>query len=815
MNTALNHVLIVEPNESVRSEVSRLLSEAKVAPIRISLASSADDALQACSAKPELRPSLILIALALCGERGDELLNTLRGEQRYLTLPIVLLGDEEDDERIDVALTAGAKDYLLLNELSSRRLYRVMERASLRHERLMQVASDENYFHSLVDSTPALIWGSDLSKARNFFNRAWLQFTGRTLEQERGDGWLASIHVDDRERVYQTYSDAFEQRIPFEMGYRLRRFDGVYRQVVVHGQPRYSLEGEFEGYTGSGVDVTERREAEEELRVNDERLRVVLKGSPITVMTVDRSLRYTWVHNPQSNFTVEDMVGKRDDELFPPKLAQPFIRFKQEVLEKEAAIRREMDFAWNGQIERFDTRAEPSRDEEGNVVGMTIVAINITERVRSEQRSQFLVQASELLSSSLDYETTLQQIAKSMVPVLADWCAVDVLTNDNQIEQVAVAHVDPNKVKWARKLRENNRPTMDDPAGVAAVLRSGKADFLPTIPQELIDEAIRNAKTDEQRQAIQMISFKSAMTVPLITRGQVFGAITLVWSDSDRHYEQADLEFVEELARRAAIAIDHAKLFSEAQQRAEDFRQLSETLEQVVDERTKELRRSNQDLDQFAYIASHDLKAPLRAIDHLSTWVLEDVGHLLPDRSHEHLEKMRSRIKRMEGLLDDLLTYSRAGRFRGDATTVDTKELVERVIDTVTPPEGFRIETKGTLPTLQTYAAPLETVLRNLVSNAIKHHDKPQGKIEISARVMKDFIEFSVADDGPGIDPAFHERIFQMFQTLRPRDQVEGSGIGLAVVEKIISNVGGTIRLESVPSKGATFIFTWPLQYAA
>jgi PAS domain S-box-containing protein len=814
MSTALNHVLIVDPNESIRSEVSRLLSEAKVAPTRISLASSADDVLQACSAKPELRPTILLIALTLCGEHGDELLTALRGQQRYLTLPIVLLGEVDDDERIDIALTAGAKDYLLINELSSQRLYRVLERASLRHSRLMQVASDENYFRALVDSTPALIWGSDASKARNFFNRAWLQFTGRTLEQEVGDGWLESVHVEDREHVYQTYGDAFDKRIPFNLEYRLRRFDGVYRQVVVHGQPRYSLEGEFEGYTGSGVDVTERREAEEELRLNDERLRVVLKGSPITVMTVDRSLRYTWVHNPQSNFSVEEMVGKRDDDLFPPEIAQSFMHFKQEVLEKEVAIRREMDFNWNGQVELFDTRAEPSRDDEGNVVGMTIVAINITERVRREQRSQFLVQASELLSSSLDYETTLQQMAKSMVPVLADWCAVDILTDANEIEQVAVAHVDPNKVQWARKLRENNRPTMDDPAGVAAVLRSGKADFLPTIPQELIDEAIRNAKNDEQRQAIEMIAFKSAMTVPLITRSQVFGAITLVWSDSDRHYDQADLEFVEELARRAAIAIDHARLFGESQQRAEDFRQLSETLEQVVDERTKELRRSNQDLDQFAYIASHDLKAPLRAIDHLSTWVLEDVGHLLPDRSHEHLEKMRSRIKRMEGLLDDLLTYSRAGRFRGDATNVNTSEVVDRVIETVTPPEGFRIEVKGSLPTLHTYAAPLETVLRNLVSNAIKHHDKPQGKIEISAKVKGDFIEFSVADDGPGIDPAFHDRIFQMFQTLRPRDQVEGSGIGLAVVEKIISNVGGTIRLESAPNKGATFIFTWPLQYA-
>jgi signal transduction histidine kinase len=123
------------------------------------------------------------------------------------------------------------------------------------------------------------------------------------------------------------------------------------------------------------------------------------------------------------------------------------------------------------------------------------------------------------------------------------------------------------------------------------------------------------------------------------------------------------------------------------------------------------------------------------------------------------------------------------------------------------------------MPTLYTYSAPLETVLRNLVANAIKHHDKPTGHIRISAGApvanVDSMVEFAVADDGPGIDPAFHDRIFQMFQTLRPRDQVEGSGIGLAVVEKIVTSVGGTVRVESTPGEGATFLFTWPLEYQA
>jgi signal transduction histidine kinase len=554
-------------------------------------------------------------------------------------------------------------------------------------------------------------------------------------------------------------------------------------------------------------------EAEEELQVTGEQLRTILHGTTITVMTTDRDLRYTWVHNPQSGFRAQDVVGKRDDEVFPPDVAKPFIELKQEVLAKGILVRRELTLRWKGIFERYDTRAEPLRNPEGEIIGVTIVTINITERVRDEERNSFLAEASQLLSASLDYETTLQQVANAMVPKLADWCSVDILTEDREIEQVAVAHVDPAKVKWAKSWREHNPPSMDDPAGLAHVLRTGESEFYPEVSQELIEEAIRNAETEEQRLVLKTIAFRSVIIVPLTTRSRILGAITLVWSESDRRYDEADLAFVQELARRAATAVDHARLYRESRVRTEEFRLLSETLEQLVEERTQELRRSNQDLDQFAYIASHDLKAPLRAIDHLSTWVLEDVGHLLPQRSQEHLEKMRSRIKRMEGLLDDLLTYSRAGRYRGEARLVDANELVARVIDTVAPPDEYTVRVEGTLPTLFTYPAPLETVLRNLVNNAIKHHDKPDGTIRIWATDANDMIEFAVSDDGPGIDPAFHDRIFQMFQTLRPRDQVEGSGIGLSVVEKIVTSVGGKIRLESTAGDGATFRFTWPREF--
>lgn len=817
MSSTLNHVLIVDPNESVRLNVRRMLSDAKVAPLLISEASSAEDAVDAYNAPSDLRPAVIIFALSLCGEQGDEWLTTVRGQGQIFTTPIVLLGEDEDDARINVALRAGASEWLLVSSLSSSRLLRSLENVLAHHTALLHIYENERNFRDLVNALPTMVWVADETKARIFFNKGWLNFTGRSLEQEHGFGWLDRVHPEDRDRCLLQYSKAFDERIAFELEYRLLRHDGVYRWMMSRGQARYAADGQFLGYAGSVADITDRKNAEEELRQNEERLQIVLHGSPITVMTIDRDLRYTWFHNPQGGIDTSLMIGKRDDELFPPEMAQPFIEFKQEILTKNEPVHRELDFVWDGHWERFDARGEPLHDKNGEVIGLTIVSINITKRVQSEQRSRLLAEASQLLAESLDYESTLQQVTHLIVPHLADWCSVDIVGGDGlTIETMAIAHVDPEKVQWARSWREYYKPSVSRNRGLSLVVKTGKSEFYPEIPRETIQNAIANAESDGLREILQKVDIRSLMIVPLISRGQVLGGITLVWSESNRRYTQEDLVFAEELALRAATAVDHSRLYRESLIRAEEFRLLNETLELQVDERTKELQRSNQDLDQFAYIASHDLKAPLRAIDHLSTWIMEDVGHLLPDRSHEHLEKMRNRIKRMEGLLDDLLTYSRAGRFRGEATTVNTREMINRVIETVSPPETFQVTVSGDLPIIFTYVAPLETVLRNLINNAVKHHDKPLGHIEIRVEdAGDDMIRFAVSDDGPGIDPAFHERIFQMFQTLRPRDQVEGSGIGLSVVEKIVSNVGGTIDVESTLGEGATFSFTWPRQYGS
>ncbi|MCX6046611.1 MAG: ATP-binding protein, partial [Chloroflexi bacterium] len=241
------------------------------------------------------------------------------------------------------------------------------------------------------------------------------------------------------------------------------------------------------------------------------------------------------------------------------------------------------------------------------------------------------------------------------------------------------------------------------------------------------------------------------------------------------------------------------------------LQELNTALEQRVWERTTELERSNRELDQFAYVASHDLKAPLRAINYLAEWIRTDAAEILPPASQTHLVTLQGRIKRMEALLNDLLAYSRAGRQRHELEQVDTADLIKNVVDLLSPPPGFTITVESNLPTMPLERVPLETVFRNLIGNAIKHHNDPDtGSVCIAAQEQAQLIEFSVSDNGPGIDPAFHERIFQIFQTLKARDEVEGSGMGLAVVKKTVEHRGGTIRVESSAGQGATFRFTWP-----
>ncbi len=220
------------------------------------------------------------------------------------------------------------------------------------------------------------------------------------------------------------------------------------------------------------------------------------------------------------------------------------------------------------------------------------------------------------------------------------------------------------------------------------------------------------------------------------------------------------------------------------------------------------LEQINQDLTDFAYIVSHDLKAPLRGIASIAEWFSTDYGAVLDEEGQELLGLLQTRVTRLQDFIEGILRYSRIGRIEEEWEDVDLQRLVENVISSLAPPEHIQIMINGSLPIVHGGRVRLEQVFQNLLSNAIKFMDKPQGKIEITSAKNRGCWEFRVADNGPGIEERHFTKIFQLFQTLNPRDEFESTGIGLTLVKKIVEMHGGTIIVNSEVGQGTAFTFT-------
>jgi len=606
--------------------------------------------------------------------------------------------------------------------------------------------------------------------------------------------------------------------------------DGTERPIDDSGAPIRDDQGRVLGAVLVFRDVTERRRAEDELRKSRDQLEVILQGVADGIMVLDatgqlvrasddaaRILGFPSVEallqvtrqEIRDKFDVMDESGRPFPFSQLPGLralggehAQNVLRFR---------IRATGEERW------VIVKATPILDERGEPRLAVSIFHDITERKRIEEAEHFLAEAGAALASTLDYEATLQSLARLSVPRLADWCVVYII-RDGELQRLAMAHVDPAREKLAWEASRRYPPDMKGAGSIARVLQTGKAELYPDITDEMIAGAARDA---EHLGYIRELGLRSGMLVPLTAHGQRLGVISFVSAESGRRYGQTDLALAESLAGRAALAIDHARLYQEAQ-------------------------AANRIKDEFLATVSHELRTPLNAI---KGWAhLLGSGKLDKADSSRAVETINRNARAQGQIIDDLLDVSRiiSGKLRLNVGQVELPLMIAAAVDTVrlaAEAKNIRLRVSIEPGDIIISGDPdrLQQVVWNLLSNAVKF-TPPGGRIEvrlekrISERMKSevgsrksesetpsdssfrlhpsDFIQITVSDTGQGISPDFLPYIFDRFRqadntTTRPHG---GLGLGLAIARHLVELHGGTIRAESEGAgRGTTFIVRLPL----
>ncbi|HKG20583.1 MAG TPA: PAS domain S-box protein, partial [Blastocatellia bacterium] len=486
---------------------------------------------------------------------------------------------------------------------------------SERRQARRAMRESENRFHILADTAPVLLWMSGTDTLADFFNKPWLEYAGRTMGQELKNGWTEGLHPDDYQRYIDVYLRSFEGREPFTIEYRLRRFDGEYRWVLSNGVPRYTIEGEFAGYIGSCVDIHDRKRAEESLRFLAE-ASGVLASSPDYELTLQNLARLTVplladycviyiIEDDGKVFRAAAAHGDPEKERLLAELNRYPLDINKEgaaaslYRRGEAVIIPNVDELLLSSIAQSSDHLRMIRELKSS--SAMIVPLIARERtlgslalVMSEsgrqcdpadltlaedlarraatavdnarlyrdnrearQRLSFLVRASEVLVASLDYETTLEGTVRLPIPDFADWCIIDALEEDGRISRVAVAAADPMKRETLLQMQKAFPPDWNSPHPSVRALRSGE----PLLITEMSEEQVKAGTVNAAHAAlVRKISPRSLLCVPLVAHGKALGVICFALSESGRVYTEKDLSLAKDIARRAAVAVDNARL---------------------------------------------------------------------------------------------------------------------------------------------------------------------------------------------------------------------------------------------------------------
>lgn len=558
-------------------------------------------------------------------------------------------------------------------------------------------------------------------------------------------------------------------------------------------------------------DITQRRQAESEASKSLSLLRATLESTADGILVVDLDGKILSFNQKLADMweIPAEVFGSGDDQtainaalgklLYPDEFLTKVIelyRHPEEASYDVLELKDGRTFERYSQPQRIDdipvgrvwsfrdVTARRHAEEQAHALAREQAAR--AEAENSQKRAALLAEASRVLSASFDYQTTLAALVNLAVPSLADYCALDIVEAEDKFDRIGEAHVDPAKTQLLREVATFPRSALTARHPLIRVMTTGEpvleADITPAFIRASFAEA-------EQRQVVEALGPRSLICVPLVTSGKPLGALTLVTSGSGRRYELADLTLAADLARRAAIVVEHARLFHEAQQ-------------------------ATRARDDVLAVVAHDLRNPLNTVSMAVTLMLESTP---PERVQERrqVEIVRRATDRMNRMIQDLLDVKRteSGRLSIDARPEPPSTLINDTIDMLRPlatGSTIRLETNidDDLPTVLADSARIQQVLSNLVGNAVKFTPR-NGRITVCAERIDGEVRFGVIDTGAGIPPEQVPHIFGRFWQAKTSDR-RGIGLGLAIAKGIVEAHNGRIWVESHVGLGSTFYFTLP-----
>ena len=650
---------------------------------------------------------------------------------------------------------------------------------------------------AIVESSHDAVIGKTLEGTITTWNAAAERLYGYTSAEVVGRH-ISMVAPPERRAEIDEILNRIRSGVKVEQLETVRvRKDGTRFNVSITVSPIRDFAGVVTGASTIARDITERKRAEEAVLASEERYRALADSMPQIVWTA-RPDGYFDYYNRRwfeyTGMTMEQTEGWGWQPVLHPEDVELCLRTWSNAVvtgrgyEIEYRFRRASDAQYRWHL----GRAEPMRDAEGRILKWFGTATDIHDQKQSADRTRFLAEAGALLASSLDYEATLERLARLTVPALADYCLIDMVDEDGAVARVATSHADPSQEELIERLRAYP-PDMTDDAGVPHVLRTGRPSFVADVTEEVLRSLTRD---EGHRQLLRSLGLKSYMTVPLVARERIVGALTFASTTDRLRYGPEDLPFAGEVASSAALAIDNARLYHAS-------------------------REANRSKDEFLAMLSHELRTPLTPI---IGWTHMMRAGRLPEADAAHgLEVVEKNAQSLTRLINDLLDMSSilSGKMNIERAPVDLRGALSEAVETVRPlaeRRGVRIELAAAdgacaRAVVSGDRTRLVQVFWNLLNNAVKFSGAG-ARVDVGCGSDDGEAWVEVADEGEGIPEDFLPHIFERFRqadgtTTRAHG---GLGIGLALVKSLAEAHGGSVTAESGGAgRGSRFVVRFPL----